>query len=49
MSCDSTLNHEYLPILGLSAFRDAALKLCLGEESLALVENRATAIQSGLA
>jgi len=46
MSCDSTLNHEYLPILGLSAFRDAALKLCLGEESLALVENRATAIQT---
>ena len=46
MSYDSTLNHEYLPILGLNAFRDAALRLCLGEESLPLVENRATAIQA---
>lgn len=35
-----TLNHEYLQIDGLGAFRDAACKLLLGEDSPAIVQNR---------
>ena len=35
-----TLNHEYLQIDGLGAFRDTACKLLLGEDSPAIVQNR---------
>jgi len=40
MAIDPLLNHEYLPILGLPDFCEAATELCLGKDSLALVENR---------
>lgn len=46
MAADSTLNHEYLPILGLPAFRDAAVRLSLGSASSALVDNRAAGVQT---
>lgn len=37
---DDSLNHEYLPILGLPEFRSAASKVALGEDSIAIKENR---------
>ncbi|KAJ8789379.1 hypothetical protein J1605_021906 [Eschrichtius robustus] len=38
---DSSLNHEYLPILGLAEFRTRASCLALGDDSPALQEKRA--------
>nr|CAB3250406.1 aspartate aminotransferase, cytoplasmic-like [Phallusia mammillata] len=46
MAKDPLLNHEYLPILGAQDFCDAATKICLGEDSSAIVENRVSGIQS---
>ncbi|XP_048744308.2 aspartate aminotransferase, cytoplasmic-like [Ostrea edulis] len=46
MATDSTLNHEYLPVAGMPDFRNAALKLLLGEDSPALVENRVEGVQA---
>ena len=40
MSADLTLNHEYLPLSGLTAFCDASTKLLLGESSPAITQNR---------
>lgn len=37
---DGSLNHEYLPILGLPEFRSAASKVALGDDSAAIGENR---------
>lgn len=37
---DDTLNHEYLPILGLPEFRSSASKIVLGDDSPAVRENR---------
>lgn len=37
---DGSLNHEYLPILGLPEFRSAASKVALGDDSPAIKENR---------
>lgn len=37
---DGSLNHEYLPILGLAEFRRCASRLVLGDDSPALKENR---------
>ncbi|KAK7929043.1 hypothetical protein WMY93_005438 [Mugilogobius chulae] len=37
---DQSLNHEYLPILGLPEFRSAASKVALGDDSPAISENR---------
>ena len=34
------INHEYLPVLGLDAFRKEAAKLVLGEDSPSLKEDR---------
>ena len=36
---DMTLNHEYLPVLGLAEFSSAAVKLILGNDSLAVINN----------
>lgn len=36
---DLTLDHEYLPILGLADFSNAAVKLVLGPDSPAVVNN----------
>ncbi|KAL5017322.1 hypothetical protein ScPMuIL_006911 [Solemya velum] len=46
MADDPTLNHEYLPVAGLEDFREASVKLLLGEDSRALVDNRVLGIQS---
>ncbi|KAL0178444.1 hypothetical protein M9458_027338, partial [Cirrhinus mrigala] len=37
---DHSLNHEYLPILGLPEFRSSASKIALGVDSPAIKENR---------
>lgn len=37
---DGSLNHEYLPILGLPEFRAAAARVALGDESAAIKESR---------
>jgi hypothetical protein len=37
---DDTLNHEYLPILGLEACSSAATRMLLGADSVALTEGR---------
>lgn len=37
---DDSLNHEYLPILGLPEFRSASSKVALGDDSPAIKENR---------
>lgn len=37
---DNSLNHEYLPILGLAEFRSCASRLVLGDNSPAIRENR---------
>ncbi|XP_029465960.1 aspartate aminotransferase, cytoplasmic [Rhinatrema bivittatum] len=42
---DSSLNHEYLPILGLPEFRSSASKITLGEDSPAILENRVGGVQ----
>ncbi|XP_047616444.1 aspartate aminotransferase, cytoplasmic [Phacochoerus africanus] len=43
---DSSLNHEYLPILGLAEFRTCASRLALGDDSPALQEKRVGGVQS---
>jgi len=40
------INHEYLPVLGFGAFSEAATKLILGQDSLAIKEGRAFGTQS---
>ncbi|KAB5581751.1 hypothetical protein PHYPO_G00179280 [Pangasianodon hypophthalmus] len=42
---DDSLNHEYLPILGLPEFRSSASKIALGEDSPAVLEKRVGAVQ----
>ncbi|XP_065920111.1 aspartate aminotransferase, cytoplasmic-like isoform X2 [Dysidea avara] len=46
MSSDETLNHEYLAIDGLRSFTDAAARLLLGEDSVAITENRYCGVQT---
>lgn len=46
MAADLSLNKEYLPVLGLPAFTQAATKMLLGPESKALLEGRAVGVQS---
>ncbi|KRT85898.1 hypothetical protein AMK59_2684 [Oryctes borbonicus] len=43
---DETLNKEYLPVLGLEKFSAAATKMLLGDDSQAILENRAFGIQT---
>ncbi|XP_077575706.1 aspartate aminotransferase, cytoplasmic-like [Stigmatopora nigra] len=43
---DDTLNHEYLPILGLPEFRSAASKVALGDDSPAIKEGRVGGVQA---
>lgn len=42
---DDSLNHEYLPILGLPEFRSSASKIALGEDSPAILDKRVGAVQ----
>jgi len=46
MAADSSLNHEYLPILGLESFSVAAAKMLLGDDHQVLKENKVTSVQS---
>lgn len=43
---DLTLNHEYLPVLGLPEFTSSAVKLALGNNSHAVVNNMAFGVQT---
>lgn len=43
---DLTLNHEYLPILGLQEFTNSAVKLTLGNDSPAVVNNLSFGVQT---
>jgi len=43
---DPESNHEYLPMGGLQNFVTAAVKLLLGEESIAIKEKRAVGVQA---
>lgn len=43
---DLTLDHEYLPILGLADFSNAAVKLVLGPDSPAIINNLSFGVQS---
>lgn len=43
---DSTLNHEYLPILGHDSFCKHAAVLALGDDNPALIEGRGFAVQT---
>ncbi|CAH0557261.1 unnamed protein product [Brassicogethes aeneus] len=43
---NESLNKEYLPVLGLESFTKAATKMLLGEESPAIIEDRAFGVQS---
>ncbi|KAE9548227.1 hypothetical protein FO519_008567 [Halicephalobus sp. NKZ332] len=45
LAADETLNHEYLPVLGLESFSTAARDLVLGKDSPAIKEGRAIGIQ----
>lgn len=42
---DENLDHEYLPILGLTDFRKASVKLILGANSKAIAEGRVGSAQ----
>jgi len=43
---EESINHEYLPVLGLDSFSKAATAMLLGEDSPALTEGRAFGVQS---
>ncbi|KAK2734654.1 Aspartate aminotransferase, cytoplasmic [Myotisia sp. PD_48] len=43
---DPSLDHEYLPIAGLTEFTSAAQKLILGADSIAIKENRVVSLQT---
>ncbi|XP_023210055.1 aspartate aminotransferase, cytoplasmic-like [Centruroides sculpturatus] len=46
MAEDETLNHEYLSQLGMEEFSKLATRMLLGEDSVALKENRAFGVQT---
>lgn len=46
IATDLTLNHEYLPILGLTEFTNSAVKLVLGQDSPAVVKNLSFGVQT---
>ncbi|XP_011497433.1 PREDICTED: probable aspartate aminotransferase, cytoplasmic [Ceratosolen solmsi marchali] len=43
---DESQNHEYLPVLGLESFSQAATTMILGEDSVAIKEGRAIGVQT---
>ena len=47
IAADQTLNHEYLPVAGLPAFRTAACALVLGKDNAAILENRVSCWRVG--
>ncbi|KAM4635883.1 aspartate aminotransferase, cytoplasmic [Discoglossus pictus] len=46
IAADNSLNHEYLPILGLPEFRYSASRIALGPDSPAFQEKRVGGVQS---
>ncbi|XP_059485108.1 aspartate aminotransferase, cytoplasmic [Neocloeon triangulifer] len=46
MASNESLNHEYLPVLGLDTFSTAATRMLLGQDSKAIAEGRAFGIQT---
>lgn len=46
LAADESLNKEYLPVLGLASFSQAATKMLLGKDSPALAESRAVGVQT---
>lgn len=46
LAADELQNHEYLPILGLDAFSQAATGMLLGSNSAAIAQGRAFGIQA---
>ncbi|CAH1785146.1 unnamed protein product [Owenia fusiformis] len=45
MAADPTLNHEYLPIAGLTDYVNASIRLLLGADSPAIAQNRVDGCQ----
>ena len=43
---DDSLNHEYLPILGMEEFSDLATRMLLGDDSTPIKEGRVLSAQS---
>lgn len=43
---DETLNHEYLPVLGLESFSSAATGLLLGDDSIQIKNKNAFGVQT---
>jgi len=43
---DKNLDHEYLPIAGLTSFTEASARLAFGSDSLAIKEHRVASLQS---
>lgn len=46
LAADDTLNKEYLPVLGLEEFTQAATTMLLGEDSPAIKQNRVFGVQA---
>lgn len=46
LAADDLQNHEYLPVLGLDAFSQAATSLLLGVDSPVIAQGRAFGIQT---
>ncbi|XP_071947669.1 aspartate aminotransferase, cytoplasmic-like [Antedon mediterranea] len=46
MAADRSLDHEYLPISGLQDFTSGAVRMILGDDSPAIVQNRALGFQA---
>lgn len=46
LASDDAQTHEYLPVLGLESFSDAATRILLGADSPAVLEGRAFGVQT---
>ncbi|XP_046422966.1 aspartate aminotransferase, cytoplasmic [Neodiprion fabricii] len=46
LATDETQNHEYLPVLGLDSFSQAATRILLGPDSAPFLEGRAFGVQT---
>lgn len=46
LAADELQNHEYLPVLGLDAFSQAATRMLLGADSPIIAQGRAFGIQT---
>jgi len=44
MAGNETLNHEYLPVLGLDSFSSAAVRMLIGSDNKAIAEGRVNII-----